>query len=222
MVTKDVVSGKNRPSLGRPKDPAKREGIVRAASALFLKQGYELTSMEAVAKAAEVSKLTIYSHFANKTELFKEVIQQRCDKLAGPESFMTLAKLPVKQALIQLGDAFVALIYNSDSIHLQRTIYAEAIHHPQVVKIFYEAGPQRVKQAFGELLSEWDRQGQLSVPDKSRATEQFFSLLKGEVHIKAMMLLVPNLSAEELNEHVRATVSLFLAAYQPKTAAGVP
>ena len=88
--------------------------------------------------------------------------------------------------------------------------------------IFYEAGPRRVKAAFGELLKEWDRLGQLAIPDITRATEQFFSLLKGEVHAKVMMQLAPNVSAHEIDEHVHATVALFLAGYLSKTGVGAP
>ena len=62
---------------GRPKDSVKREEIVSAATLLFMENGYGLTSMEAVAKQAGVSKLTIYSHFADKSELFRAIIQQR-------------------------------------------------------------------------------------------------------------------------------------------------
>ena len=217
MITEHAFNEKVRQSTGRPKDAAKRKGIVHAATTLFMKQGYELTSMEAIAKLADVSKLTIYSHFANKMELFKEVIMQRCDKLAAPESFMNFAKLPVKQALLQLGGILARLIFSPDSVHLLRIMQSEAMHHPQIVKVFYQSGPQRVKEAFGELLKEWHRQGQLSVPDIGTATEQFFSLLKGEAHVKVMMLLAPNLSADEMDAHVQATVQLFLATYLSKT-----
>jgi TetR/AcrR family transcriptional repressor of mexJK operon len=219
MIATDSAPAKHRQSFGRPKDPAKREGIIRAATELFMRQGFTLTSVDAVAKLADVSKLTIYSHFDNKIELFKEVIQQRCDSLAGPDNFMNFAHLPAQTALLQLGGLLATLIYNSDSLHLQRTLYSEAIHHPEIVKIFYAAGPQRVKTAFGELLAEWRRQGQLAVPDIDRATEQFFSLLKGEVYNKAMIFLAPNLSHAELDQHVTATVTAFLAIYRCNTTA---
>ena len=51
---------------GRPKDPAKRAAILDAAEKLFLSQGFTGTSMDAVAKEAGVSKLTVYSHFSDK------------------------------------------------------------------------------------------------------------------------------------------------------------
>jgi len=220
MLATELSPTKNRQSFGRPKDPAKREGIIRAATELFLQHGYTLTSVDAVAKLADVSKLTIYSHFDNKIELFKEVIQQRCDSLAGPDNFMSFAQMPAQAALLQLGGLLATLIYSSDSLHLQRTLYSEAIHHPEIVRIFYAAGPQRVKTAFGELLREWQNQGQLTVPDIARATEQFFSLLKGEVYNKAMIFLEPTLSQPDLEQHVDTTVSAFLAIYRCKTKAG--
>ncbi len=220
MLATELSPTKNRQIFGRPKDPAKRQGIIRAATELFMQHGYTLTSVDAVAKLADVSKLTIYSHFDNKIELFKEVIQQRCDSLAGPDNFMGFAQIPVQAALLQLGGLLATLIYNSDSLHLQRTLYSEAIHHPEIVQIFYAAGPQRVKTAFGELLREWQNQGQLTVPDITRATEQFFSLLKGEVYNKAMIFLAPTLSQPDLELHVGATVSAFLTIYRCKTVAG--
>ena len=59
---------------GRPKSEAKAEAILGAAAELFLAQGFQGTSMDAVAKRAGVSKQTVYSHFANKEELFKACI----------------------------------------------------------------------------------------------------------------------------------------------------
>jgi len=216
MNSKKTKSVNVKSLMGRPKDAAKREGIVRAANILFMKNGYTLTSMESVAKKADVSKLTIYSHFADKDELFKEVIRQRCDKLATPENFMALAGKPVEKALLELGINFTTLIFQPDSIHLQRIMQAEATRHPKVVQLFFEAGPQRVREAFGKLLQAWNYQKQLAILDVAKATDQFFSLLKGEMLMKIMLLQMPTPSEKELKKHVRATVDFFLAAYRPK------
>jgi len=211
-----------RPPIGRPKDVSKRDSIVRAASVLFFTHGYELTSMNAVAKKADVSKLTIYSHFANKDELFKEVVRERCDKRAMPATFMAQINEPVEKALLYIGTLMVNLIFSPDSIRLQRIIQAEAVRHPNVVRIFYEAGPQRVRTAFSALLTEWTRQKQLDVPDIPLATEQFFSVLKGEILMKTLMLLAPPPNAFQTKKHVYATVAFFLAAYRFKPILRVP
>jgi TetR/AcrR family transcriptional repressor of mexJK operon len=204
------------PRHGRPKDAAKREEIVTAATQLFMDNGYELTSMEAVARQAGVSKLTIYSHFADKKELFRAIVQRRCDKLGRPVSFDSEAQLPVEEALLNIGRAALSKIFLPDSIRLIRVVNAEAMHHPEIVQIYFDVGPRLVKTAFAELLQKFDRQGQLSIPDAERATEQFFSLLKGELLQRVLMQLTPLPDANELEEQAQATVAFFLAAYKKR------
>lgn len=204
---------KVRQSAGRPKDAHKRQSIVESARSLFLEKGYELTSVEAVAKMAQVSKLTIYSHFANKADLFKEVIRQGCDRQAAPDNFADYAQVSVEQALMQLGRTLTTLVFSPDALRLIRIIQAEAVQHPEIVSIFYEAGPQRVKSAFGELLQIWVADGTLKIPDITLATEQFFSLVKGEKHIKAILHLDVERGEAEMEQHLTAAVRLFLAGY---------
>lgn len=214
MKSKTSTEKPAKSVAGRPKDIAKREGIVRAANTLFMKNGYSLTSMEAVAKNADVSKLTIYSHFSNKDELFKEVIRARCDKLATPENFMAMAGEPVEKALLKIGIDFTSLVFRPDSIRLHCIMQAEAVRHPKVVQIFFETGPKRVRSEFAKLLQAWHDQKKLNIADTVRASDQFFSLLKGEMLMRVILLRMPMPSERELKEHVRATVDFFLAAYR--------
>lgn len=54
---------------------AKRQKILEAASACFAKEGYDATSMEAVAAAAGISKGSLYDYFRNKEDLFFGVFE---------------------------------------------------------------------------------------------------------------------------------------------------
>jgi TetR/AcrR family transcriptional repressor of mexJK operon len=214
---KPTTSPLSRNPQGRPKDAAKRTSIIEAAASLFMSEGYTETSMEAVATKAGVSKLTIYSHFADKNELFKEVIRRRCDSQAMPESYLAMASEPVKPALLAIASKFTRLIYNPDSLRLHRIMQAEAQRHPEVVQIFYDIGPKRVRAAFGELLTQWVKQKKLSIPDIATATEQFFSLVKGELMSKSLLGIGPQPSKAELDKHIQAAITMFLSTYQPKT-----
>jgi AcrR family transcriptional regulator len=51
----------------------KREAILAAASALFLKHGLRGTSMEAIARAAGIAKPTLYVYFADKGAVFRAI-----------------------------------------------------------------------------------------------------------------------------------------------------
>jgi AcrR family transcriptional regulator len=55
--------------------------LVAAARELFAKDGYETTSLDAVAAAAELTKGAVYHHFASKSELFAAVFQQEAVNL---------------------------------------------------------------------------------------------------------------------------------------------
>lgn len=54
---------------------AKRQKILEAASACFAREGYDATSMEAVATAAGISKGSLYDYFRNKEDLFFGVFE---------------------------------------------------------------------------------------------------------------------------------------------------
>jgi TetR/AcrR family transcriptional regulator, mexJK operon transcriptional repressor len=203
-----------QPTAGRSNDALKRADILRAGTMLFLKEGYERTSMEAVAKKANVSKLTIYSHFTDKADLFRHVIHMRCDKLASPESFLVHKGKPVRQALTEIAMAFVAHIFTPDAIKLHRILQAEGIRHPHIARIFYESGPKRVRATFGELLQYFVDDRQLSISDVAKASEQFFSLIKGEMMHRIQLGLDKYPSAAEMKKHIKASVDMFIAAYE--------
>src|ERR1700677_3285321 len=60
--------------------------IVLAAREHFLRDGFAGASMDAIARSAGVSVKTIYSHFANKDELFSKVMIAACtDHLLSSE-----------------------------------------------------------------------------------------------------------------------------------------
>jgi len=52
----------------------RRMRIVKAAADLFMQQGYRKTSVDEIARRAEVAKGTVYLHFKNKAELLMQAI----------------------------------------------------------------------------------------------------------------------------------------------------
>ena len=58
-----------------------RNAILRAARAEFAASGFATTSMRAVSGAAGVAYGTVFWHFANKPELYREVMRQAADEL---------------------------------------------------------------------------------------------------------------------------------------------
>ena len=64
-----------RPEAGHPEDEsAKRRQIIDGARAMFLAKGFDAASMNDIARAAGVSKGTLYVYFKHKEELFEAIV----------------------------------------------------------------------------------------------------------------------------------------------------
>ncbi|MFE6779435.1 TetR/AcrR family transcriptional regulator [Streptomyces sp. NPDC057702] len=77
--------GRRGGAVGRPAGrlAAKREAILRAAVAIFLREGYDRASVDAIAEEAGVSKQTIYNHFGGKERLFLAAVEGERHRVAA-------------------------------------------------------------------------------------------------------------------------------------------
>jgi len=211
IVTDDAPTAYLRLSI----DDVSHEEIVSAAMHYFMENGYEQTTLAAVAHRLGLSETTIYSYFPDKRELFRAIIQYCYDKVGMPHSLLSEANLSAKEALTKTAQHFISCIYKTESILLIRAVQAEAMCSPEIVLIYFEAGQRPIKSAFAALLREFNRQGQLSVPDPVRAAEQFFCLLTGEMLQKILALPALRPDEAEIEDRIMTTVDLFLAYYRP-------
>lgn len=200
---------------GRPKDLAKRQAILEAAKQLFLSKGYASTSMDAVASAAGVSKLTVYSHFDDKERLFGEAVVATCQEQLPELLFELPADAPVHEVLLNIGHGFQALISCEDSVNLHRLIMASGGQDPQLCQVFYSAGPQRIIHEMEGLLRKVDASGVLRIENPLSAAEHFFCLLKGGPNFRLLLGCAPALGADAAHAHVAEVVELFMRAYRP-------
>lgn len=199
---------------GRPKDPAKRRAILEAAKSLFLRNGYDGSSMDAIAAEAGVSKLTVYSHFIDKETLFSAAVKAKCEEQLPELLFELPAGAPIEAVLLNIGRGFHALISSRESVELHRMMVSLASQDPKLALMFYQAGPQRVLQGMEALLRKADQGGLLQIDDPLMAADQFFSLVKGGAHFRLLIGCCPMLEGEAAERHVRGAVGLFLRAYR--------
>jgi TetR/AcrR family transcriptional repressor of mexJK operon len=200
---------------GRPKDMEKRAAILAAASRLFLEYGFARATMEAIAQAAGVSKLTVYNHFTDKAGLFEALIHAKCEDSFGPHEFIELAPLGVEAALTRIAQSFVALMFHPEVISLQRVLMTNTGSESGLNRTYWQSGPAPTLAGLAELLTRFDREGLLAVPDRTRAADQFFSMLKGIDHLRALVGVGEPLSAAEQRGLADAAVAMFMRAYAP-------
>jgi TetR/AcrR family transcriptional repressor of mexJK operon len=199
---------------GRPKDPEKRAALVEAAGQLFCQHGFDAVSLEAIAQAAGVSKLTIYSHFGDKDGLFTAAVEARCAAQLPHGLFELPDRLPVAEALRQIGQGFVDLVYSDDAIQLTRQMMAaQAGQSARLAQLYFQAGPKRALEEMEGFLTLAKARGELAIGDTHLAASQFFVLLKGLQHFRILLGIEPAPGPEARASHVERCVALFLRAY---------
>ena len=193
---------------GRPKSEEKRRQILHAASELFLNEGFANTSMDKVAKHSGVSKQTVYSHFESKDSLYTSAIENKC--LAYQLDPSRLAEhngcqLPLKDCLQTIGVQFVKLFHDEEVIAMYRVVIAEANNNPHVAELFYDAGPKASINVLGGMFQQFS-DNRLSSETALGVAIDYFSLLKGEFHIRTLFGLATPLSEQQIIEKVDAAV----------------
>ncbi len=114
----------------------KAEQILRGAIPEFLKNGYTRTSMDKVAKAAGVSKQTLYSHFKDKEGLFTALVKRMATQKYNLVWSQPLEGEP-EQVLRNLADRILTEnINDSEYLEFARLIIAESGNYPDLSKLF--------------------------------------------------------------------------------------
>lgn len=131
----------------------KRRQILRGALEIFLEQGYEGTSMDRVAAAAGVSKITIYKYFQDKeglfTALIEQVATQRFDTVFG---VLPLNEEP-SEVLRQIAEKLLHLLAVDDEyVAFLRLIIGESGRFPTLAQLFVKALPQKVWRLLTEYF----------------------------------------------------------------------
>lgn len=201
------------PRRGRPRDPDRLQRILDAAARQFHEHGLSGTSMDAIAAQAGVSKMTVYSHFASKGELFIAAVALRTADLMGTE-MPVMDPLKPKQALTALGRAFLRLIRDDQVVQHHRILFGLREAHPEVRQAFHDQGPDRMCRALAAYLAEATRQGALKVRHPAQAADQFMGLFLGMGQLRHLLNLgKPGEGDDEAL--LKANVALFLKGHAP-------
>lgn len=185
--------------------------VIAAAGKLFLEQGFAETSMDAIARAACVSKATLYAYFPSKEALFAHLIEAEC-RLKASRLQMPDLDMGLVEALRSFARQFVEVYITPESMAFFQAISSERTRFPQLCKLFFESGPKNELMRLASLLEQAKARGLLSFSDASVAAGHFLSLVRGDLPLHTALGLEPRSDAT-VNAMVDAAISVFLKAY---------
>lgn len=199
---------------GRPVDVNKHEQILDAASTLFMDKGFHATSMDEIAKALAISKLTLYRRFPDKETLFLAVIERKCQQFLPDQLFADINNQSPETILYNFSQAFFALLMSDDAIKLYRMIITEAVQHTEMAELFYKAGPKRLQDITDSMLIQLQRQGLLKSANLQVMREWLLSLFTGsDLYMKALLNLGQKASSNEIDAYAKRVSELFSKAF---------
>jgi len=151
-------------------DHAKEVAILDAARELMFTKGPAKLSMEAVARKAGVSKVTLYNRFSNKNVLIEALIRRQSNELIKHLGITPEARISPRQALYKFGQRLLSFILSQDNLNFLRLLGSVPEADRDLLQGIYDYGVQASQLALSQWLSSglfaaWQTL-QLTVPTK--------------------------------------------------------
>ena len=191
----------------------KFDQVVEGAREIFLRDGFEGASVDDIARAAGVSKATLYSYFPDKRLLFMEVATRQCEEQARISIEKIDASKPPREVLTCIAQQFLGFIYSEMGQRIFRICVAESDRFPLLGQEFYHSGPMIMRAAVVDYLTKAAGRGELNIPDFDLAADQFAELCKADLWPKLIFGIIRSVAEPEKERVINGAVTTFMARY---------
>lgn len=207
------MNNNRKSGSGRPVDTVKIAHIIATARDIFFQNGFALSSIESIAIAACVSKVTIYNHFKTKEALFAASVEAECDTMRDGLSIDINPNDDIREQLQRFSMNMLSFLARQDIIRVESHLAVEAEHNPELGRLFLESGPRRLQSFLIQLLDNAVAKGELNIENNEIAAGYFIGMVKGADDMDRRFWQKPYDNQQAL-KHVDGAVELFLAAYR--------
>jgi AcrR family transcriptional regulator len=185
--------------------------MLQAAAEVFLEQGYEGARLEQIISRSGGSLSTLYAEFKGKEGLFAALINEICERMVCALPALDVSPAaPADEVLLSFGLAYMRLLLEPVSLALYRIAMSEGVRRPELSHAIYEAGPGAAAHRLSEYLERQHAIGALDIVDPGLSARHFLEIVKGDLHLRALLGLGTLPSGEEVRECVASAVCTFL------------
>lgn len=179
------------------------EKIFRAALRLFAERGFNATTIEAIAREADVGKGTFFNYFANKESLLLQFRELQMGRVRTFVAENLEAAEPLATLLLRLALTMTAEQQRSPALFqsLMTAIFASDTVRPQMA-----AGLEQSRAMLGELIARRQQTGAIrrDIP-AGEIAHAFQRLIFGTMMIWSLAPVAP------LEEQLQQMVAIFVA-----------
>jgi AcrR family transcriptional regulator len=194
-------------------DSSKRRQILDGARRVFMDLGFDGASMGEIARAAGVSKGTLYVYFADKSRLFEAIVEQEMleqSKLA----FNFDPDRDVATTLLDFGHAYIQVMCRPGGGSAIRTVMAIAERMPEVGRRYYEQVLEKTINRLATYLAAHVETGEVAIDDTQLAASQFMMMCQASLFLPFIFQAAPPPPAQRITQVVESATRMFLAAYR--------
>jgi AcrR family transcriptional regulator len=190
----------------------KDRAIVLAAREHFLRDGFAGASMDGIAKSAGVSVKTIYSHFANKDELFSKVMIGACtDHLLSEQlpSDEVLAERfawfheATQRGLMGAGREYLRHLLSEEQLALYRVVTRDADRFPELGRQYQKNISRGRTGILIAYLGSVARTKSWAKRDTTQDAALYEALLRAGIYEEALHGLL-TVSSDAIEKHARS------------------
>jgi AcrR family transcriptional regulator len=210
-----VAADRQSLRLVSEEDSSKRRQILEGARKVFMDLGFDGASMGEIARAASVSKGTLYVYFADKCRLFEAIVEEESLQ-QGEIAFNFDPARDVPTALAEFGDAYIAMICRPGGGSAIRTVMAIAERMPEVGRRYYERVLEKTIGRLAAYLEAHVAMGELVIDDCQLAASQFMLMCQASLFLPFIFQAAPAPSPERIKTVIDSAVRMFLLAYAVK------
>jgi AcrR family transcriptional regulator len=199
--------------LPHEEDSAKRRQIMDGAHKVFMDLGFDGASMGEIARAAGVSKGTLYVYFADKSQLFAAVVEREAIE-QGKIKFDLRPGRDAETTLRQFGQAYIEILCRPEGGSATRTVMAIAERMPDVGRQYFDHVINRTTRQLAAYLDSEVAAGRLSIEDTELAAQQFMLNCQATLFLPFILQAAPAPSRTQIARVVDSATKMFLAAYR--------
>ncbi|CAM3932609.1 HTH-type transcriptional regulator RutR [Vibrio aerogenes CECT 7868] len=196
----------------RVKSEARRQAILDIAKEAFIKQGFEQTSMSAIAKKLGGSKATLYNYFNSKEAIFLAVMRASIsDQLV--KAFHGLSeKEGLEVTLSEMGVIYLKSILNPEVTAIRKLALSES-ERSDIGCFFYENGPKKGWRTVERFIASQVESGNLIPCNTEIATAQLKALLDAELVEPYEFGVIDKPDDEKIEQVVNRAINSFIRLY---------
>jgi len=198
-------------------ESSKRRQILDGARRLFMELGFDAASMGEIAKAAGVSKGTLYVYFSDKNALFEAIVEE----VGSVHTASTLdldADEDLVAALNRFGMAYINMLCQPQGGSAVRTVMAIAERKPEIGKRYYGFIVSGWISKLAAYLEAQTHAGRLAIEDFELAATQFMLSCQATLFLPFLFQAKPAPSRERMAVVVQSAIRMFRAAYEIRPA----